>query len=129
MDYREEIARLVSGGCCAEVMVRLGLALKGEENPLLVTASSGLCIGMHSGFNCGALTGGCLLLAMFDRAVAARVMIPELTEWFDAAYGMEYGSVNCEDLKGSSPAHCHGLITETAEKCIEILKYYGFLEE
>ena len=46
MDYREEIARLVSGGCCAEVMVRLGLALKGEENPLLVMASSGLCIGM-----------------------------------------------------------------------------------
>lgn len=129
MNYQEEINRLLLRGCCTEAMVELGLVLKKEENPLLVQASSGLCIGMHSALTCGALTGGCMLLSMFDRAAAARVMIPELTEWFDASYGMEFGSVNCEDLREHGGPRCRTLIAATMKKCIEILQYNGLLEE
>lgn len=39
-----------------------------------------------------------MLLAMFDKRKACEEMIPELTAWFDETYGMEYGSVSCEDI-------------------------------
>lgn len=133
MDYQSQAAYLAQTYCCTEALVRFGLWLKNEENPLLIKASSGLCNGMHSGFNCGALTGGCMLLSMFDRALAARVMIPELTEWFDSVYGIEYGSINCEDLRSGSPkatmVFCRPLICAMAEKCVEILKNNKLLEE
>lgn len=133
MDYQGQAAYLAQTYCCTEALVRFGLWLKNEENPLLVKASGGLCNGMYSGFNCGALAGGCMLLSMFDRGLAARVMIPELTEWFDSVYGIEYGSINCEDLRGGSPKatmdFCRPLICAIAEKCVEILQNNKLLEE
>lgn len=133
MDYQSQAVYLARTYCCTEALVRFGLWLKNEENPLLVKASCGLCNGMFSGFNCGALTGGCMLLSMFDRTLAARVMIPELTEWFDSVYGIEYGSINCEDLRGDSPKatteFCRPLICAVAEKCVEILENNKLLEE
>ena len=124
---------LQQGYCCTEALVRLGLWLKGAENELLVKASSGLCKGMHSGFTCGALTGGCMVLSMFDRNCAAREMIPELCEWFDTQYGMQYGSLNCEDLLGSQPPvsldRCKPVIYAVAAQCVELLTIHCLLED
>ena len=130
-DLMEQV--LMRGVCCSEALVRLGLALRGEENETFALASAGLCDGLHGGHLCGALTGGALLLAMFDRPFAARSMIPELTGWFDDIYGMEYGSMNCEDITGGD-AHrkvevCRPLIRAVGDKCVELLEQYGYLEK
>lgn len=117
---------LQQGDCCSQALVRLGLWMKGEDAPLLTQASSGLCNGMHAGFACGALTGGCLLLAMFSPGEAARKMIPELCEWFDCTYGMVYGSTNCEDIRGNAPGNrmerCRPIVMAVGEKCVELLQ-------
>ena len=89
---------LATGSCCAEALVRLGLQLRGEENEQFANASAALCKGLWSRMTCGALSGGAMLLAMFDKRKACEEMIPELTAWFDETYGMEYGSVSCEDI-------------------------------
>ena len=133
MDPRSELAYLLQQGyCCTEALVRLGLLLRREENESLARASSGLCNGMHTGLTCGALTGGCLMLSLFDCTLAARKMIPELCDWFDAAYGMEYGSINCEDIRGDDPRagleHCRELICAVALQCVEILRDNHLLE-
>ena len=134
IDYESQLAYLLQQGhCCTEALVRLGLWLKKEENESLAKASSGLCKGMHAGLNCGALAGGCMLLSMFDRITAAREMIPALCEWFDERYGMEYGSINCEDLLGNNPTgsieRCRPLIHALAAQCVELLEINCLLEE
>ena len=80
---------LATGSCCAEALVRLGLQLRGEENEPFANASAALCNGLWSRMTCGALSGGAMLLAMFDKRKACEEMIPELTAWFDETYGME----------------------------------------
>lgn len=95
---------LATGSCCAEALVRLGLQLRGEKNEPFANASAALCNGLWSRMTCGALSGGAMLLAMFDKRKACEEMIPELTAWFDETYGMEYGSVNCEDISAGCGA-------------------------
>ena len=123
---------LQRGCCCAESLVRFGLALRGEENETFANAAAGLCNGLHSGHVCGALSGGALLLSLFDKQYAARVMIPELTEWFDMEFGMEYGTINCEDIlvePSQKLSRCRALTVKTAEKCVELLMEKGYLKE
>lgn len=130
-DLMEQV--LMRGVCCSEALVRLGLALRGEENEPFASAAAGLCGGLHGGYLCGALSGGALLLSMFDRTFAARTMIPELTAWFDGAYGMEYGSMNCEDITAGNVHRkmevCRPLIRAVGDKCVELLEQYGYLGE
>lgn len=131
MPYEELMETILQrGSCCAESLVRFGLALRGEENEPLANAAAGLCNGLHSGYVCGALSGGALLLSLFDKQSAARVMIPELTEWFDVEFGMEYGTVNCEDIltdPGKKLSRCRPLTIRTAQKCVELLTEGGYL--
>lgn len=134
MEPNSQLAWILQQGCCcSEALVRLGLWMKGVEDPLLSQASSGLCNGMHSGFACGALAGGCLLLSLFHPGEAAREMIPELCEWFDCTYGMTYGSVNCEDIRGNSPGNtmerCRPIVLAVGEKCVERLRVNQLWEE
>lgn len=129
----EDLKRFLAGGsCCAEALVRLGLKLRGEENEGLANASAALCNGIWSRRTCGALTGGAMLLAMFDKRRACGEMIPELTAWFDETYGMEYGSLDCEDI--SDGLHrkrtlCPELVEAVGEKCICLLRKYGLFQE
>lgn len=134
MDYEMQIERyLLKGCCCAEAMVRAGLELLGEEDEKLCTASAGLCSGMHSGQTCGALTAGAMVLSLFAKSDAAKVMIPELVQWFDDTYGMEYGSMNCEDIAGPGQRfksqRCRTLTMEVYRKCAELLIENGIMEE
>jgi C_GCAxxG_C_C family probable redox protein len=129
----EKLKELVQSGkyCCAETMVRFGLWLRGEENEAFAGAAAALCGGMYAGFDCGALTGGALLLGMFAGSrEEKKTLARELAEWFDETYGMEYGSVNCEDIAEGgrlAPQRCPALVEATGEKCVEILKAHGLL--
>ena len=81
---------------------------------------------------CGALSGGAMLLAMFDKRKACEEMIPELTAWFDETYGMEYGSVSCEDISAGlrrKRTLCPELIDAVGEKCRALLREYGLYQE
>ena len=81
---------------------------------------------------CGALSGGAMLLAMFDKRKACQEMIPELTAWFDETYGMQYGSVNCEDIAPGlrhDRKLCSELIDAVGEKCLALLREYGLYQE
>lgn len=116
--------------CCSEAMIRVGLKLRGEENEQFADAASALCSGLKNGALCGCLTGGAMMLAMFDKQ-ASTAMITELFCWFDEEYGDRYGSVNCEDIlpdRSMMLSVCPGIMKATAEKCAEILSDHGLLE-
>ncbi|MBE6010859.1 MAG: C_GCAxxG_C_C family protein [Lachnospiraceae bacterium] len=132
MDHASEIQKyLMTGKCCTEALVRVGLDILGEENnPTLVNAAAGLCIGMHNKSVCGGLTGGCMLLAMADRSLAPE-MCQEFYEWFETRFESEFGSVNCSDILGTDPwnrmKHCVPLMQEVMEECAEILEDRGLI--
>lgn len=132
MDYGREIQKhLISGDCCTEALMRIGLKmLEADENTDLINAAAGLCIGMHNGSVCGGLTGGCMLLAMADRSLTPE-MCQELYDWFEDRFASEYGSVNCSDILGTNPwnkmKRCVPLMQDVAEKCAEILEDRGLI--
>lgn len=131
MDYEKEIMKyLIRGYCCSEALVCVGLDILEEENESLINAASGLCLGMHSKGVCGALTGGCLLLAMTDRSRAPE-MCQEFYDWFEDRFSSEYGSVNCSDILGTDPNNkmnrCKPLMGEVVTKCAEILEDRGYI--
>ena len=95
---------LLSGSCCSQALVSLGLTLKGEENPSLLKASAALCLGVRSGLTCGALTGAAMMMALFEPEAAYSEMIPELADWFQENYGEIYGGSDCHSILGDNMA-------------------------
>ena len=93
---------LLSGSCCSQALVLLGLTLKGEENPSLLRASASLCLGVRSGLTCGALTGAAMMMALFEPEAAYSEMIPELADWFQENYGEIYGGSDCRSILGDN---------------------------
>jgi hypothetical protein len=120
----------MQGYCCSQVMVKMGLDSRKEENPVFLEAVAGLCGGLHAGLCCGVLTGAACLLSMYDRKIAATDMIPRLVEWFQMTYGEEYGGINCDEIIDSNPRNkserCPRMMVETLEKCRELLGEHGF---
>lgn len=130
----ERLKELIQrGNCCTEALVRFGLELRGEENETFARASAALCGGMYAGHNCGALTGGVLLLGMFAGSREEKQALAQaLAEWFDETYGMEYGSINCEDIAEGgrlAPRRCPALVEATGEKCVELLKAHSLIPQ
>jgi hypothetical protein len=119
----------MSGYCCSQIMVKMGLDAKEKENPDLLAAVAGLCRGVHAGLICGTLTGGACLLSLYDKKEAAAFMIPQLVAWFEETYGSLYGGTSCQAIIGGDPAkkfeRCPGLMVETFEKCRELLEEAG----
>jgi len=122
-----------SGHCCAQVMVAMGLYLRGETNEQLVQAVGGLCGGMGKGLCCGALTGAACALSLFDAALAKEAMLPALVEWFEDEHATVYGSVNCDDILERDRANrftrCPQLIENTYFAMKDILLSFGFAVE
>lgn len=120
------------GYCCAEAIVRAGLDMLGAENEQLAAAAATMCGGMHAGFACGALTGSALMLSLFFRSAALKNAAAELAQWFDDTYGMQYGSINCEDIAGAKKEYrderCAPICLAVAEKCEQLLKESGLLQ-
>ncbi len=121
--------RLARGFCCAEAILRFGLDLRREENEQMAATASGLCAGMRSGATCGALTGGVLLLSLFDKTAATGFMIPNLVAWFDQTYGREYGSMDCRDIAGEQMQHtgerCKAITLAVCEECVRLLEAWN----
>ncbi len=117
--------------CCAQVLVLMGLDMLGEQNDRLVSAASGLCVGVRSGLLCGALTGGALMLSMFDAKVANEELIPQLTEWFEDEVGEKYGGMNCGDIiEGDSALkkmRCPLIVQGTFVKAKSLLSQAGLI--
>ena len=79
------------GYICSQIIMKLALELRGEENPSLVRAMAGPGYGCGSGAGtCGAMVGGCCLLALYvakgvdDETTSERLalMQSELSHWF-----------------------------------------------
>lgn len=121
---------LQSGKCCSQALAAMGLRLRGEESDALVRAAAGLCLGVRSGLICGALTGAAMMLCLFDPALTAGEMIPELTEWFRDTYGELYGGISCDEILErdihNKAVRCPALVESTYRRAREILEDAGF---
>ena len=57
--------------------------------------------------------------------------IGEFARWFEEEMNLEYGSIDCRDIVGTSPAkkvqYCPQIIAAVYEKCLEILESKGLL--
>ncbi|MFZ7125639.1 MAG: DVU_1555 family C-GCAxxG-C-C protein [Desulfobacterales bacterium] len=126
------------GYSCAQIMILMALDSDGRSNPELVRSVGGLAYGCGSGRGtCGALTGGCCVIALFagkgsdEETESERmiVMLQELSDWFFGRVA-EYGGGTCEIITGeegpaSSRQRCGAIVAETYGKAMEILMSNG----
>jgi hypothetical protein len=127
---QRDVARLhAQGYCCSQIIVLMALEATNDENPELVNAMRGLCKGLHAGRTCGTLSAGACLLAMFDPKAAETDLIPRLTAWFEETFQPCYCGTDCKTILGDDPMNkferCPRLITETYDKCRELLSEIG----
>ncbi len=145
MDELTRISQLhLQGFHCAQVLLIMGLEHQGKEDPDLIRAMNGLSGGLgFQGKNCGALTGGACLLALFagrgkleeTEQSCLNLMIQQLVEWFEVGFGEEFGGIDCQKILGGDPwnrmTRCPRLINETYFMVRQLLKENGvaFQEE
>jgi hypothetical protein len=124
---------------CSQIIMLLGLEVRGESNPDLVRAMGGLAYGCGSGHNtCGTLTAGCCLLALYagkgsvDETSSDRLvlMLQELNVWFSQHTGCDADDMSCEAIVGeagpaASRQRCGTIVAETYGKVMEILTTNG----
>jgi C_GCAxxG_C_C family probable redox protein len=133
----EELNR--QGFHCSDILLTLGLELRGEENPQLVKSVSALAGGMgFSGRTCGTLTGAACLLGLYagrgtseeEEDYRLHLLVTQLVEWFEQRFGEEYGGTTCDTIvegRASNMAmRCPGIVTETFQKVKELLVEEGF---
>ncbi len=139
MDLFDRILELTRQGFfCSQILMQLGLDADGKENPQLIRAMGGLNGGLGFTENvCGCMTGGCCLLSYFlGKGEGDELEDPEFRQtlggfvkWFEAKSGDEFGGVTCRDITGGGVGrrleHCPGLISDSFEKCMEILSEKG----
>lgn len=136
-DFR--VAELaLKGYKCSHILVQIGLDALGKDNPELLRAMSGLATGMGSGMSCGALTGGCCLIALYagtdgegrDEHPRLPLMLEEYTQWFREEFGRTYGGIDCANIMQDDPQlknqRCPTLILAAVKKAREILEANGF---
>ena len=94
---------------CSQILIRLFLEARGEDNPALVRSMAGLAYGCGGGrATCGTLTGACCALALYagkgqdDETGSERLllMLQELTDWFEEQVGRPHGGIACETIVG-----------------------------
>ncbi len=128
------------GYCCSQMLAILALEAQDRENPDLVRAMAGLCMGAgNSGGVCGVFTGAACVLAMYGakgadsekEADKLPLMYAELSEWFEQSACASFGGTSCSDIigEGSSrpnPERCGRLLVDTWGRILEILVENGF---
>jgi hypothetical protein len=131
------------GYVCSQILMKLALELRDEENPALVRAMAGPGYGCGSGgATCGALVGGCCVLALYtgdgdgtdtDTELGPEALRPlqaALTDWFEERVGGEDGGTICDQIVGAEgPAanrqRCGGIVAETYTAIMAILAAHG----
>jgi len=129
-----------AGYCCAQIMIILCLDNLQQENPGLVRATQGLCMGGGdcSG-NCGILSGGICALGLYagkgtDTETAADdypLLVENFREWFKERVSAEFGGINCNDILGGECGapkadRCGVLLGEAYAELIKILLECGY---
>lgn len=123
------------GFTCSQIIILLGLELRGESNPGLVRAMGGLAYGCGSGRgSCGVLTGGSCLIGLYAGKGSAEetqsdrmaLMLQELSEWFSRHTGCAADDMSCDAIVGeagplASRQRCGAILAETYAKVMEIL--------
>lgn len=137
-----QIMRLSQQGYpCSQIMIKMGLAIKGVDNPDLVRAMQGLAVGCFTEkTTCGALTGACCLISLFGGRAEPdeyphenlQTIIADLVNWFETTYGGVYGGMLCMQIRQEgSPAEkkvrCGEIIENTYNKAIELLLAYDLI--
>jgi hypothetical protein len=125
---------------CSQILIRLFLDARGEDNPALVRSMAGLAYGCGARrATCGTLTGACCVLALYagkgqdDETGSDRLMLmlEELSDWFDERIGARHGGIACETIVGeagpeAARQRCGAIVAETYTKVLEILSANGF---
>lgn len=136
-DLLMQLMRLKAKGyCCAQILLILALEAQGRTDPDLVRSVGGLCFGINwSGEICGALSGGACLISLYAGKGSDmetpddghQGMMGELVEWFRGE-AEEYGGTECSEILERYPDRsiCGKIVSETYEKCMEILTAHGF---
>ena len=141
MDLEERIMELSRYGyACGQILAILLLDTTGEENPQLVRMMQGLNGGIgSSGDVCGCMAAGCCLISNFTGKPGDtdydsphhKSAMAEFSKWFEEEMMPEYGSIDCRDIVGTSPAkkvqYCPQIIAAVYEKCMEILESKGLI--
>ncbi len=140
-DYQIQMLKMAGTGySCSQILIRMALETRGEENPALVRTMAGLAYGCGSGRgSCGALTGGCCLLALYAGKGADAesesdqfpLMLDEMSAWFEERVGAQYGGTTCQIITGedgpaASRKRCGQIVAETFAKAMTILTTHGF---
>ena len=116
------------GRCCAQIVVRLALEERGEENEQLAEAVGALCGGMSSGLGCGALAGGAVAMWVLAGGPVDGAVVAELVERFRE----RHGSTECGAILGGdrSARHttCPPLIAGTYAEVRDLLHARGLLQ-
>ena len=127
------------GYVCSQILVKMMLELRGEENPLLVRAMAGPGYGCATGSaTCGALVGGCCALSLYvakgsDAETPSErlpLMLTALSEWFAGQIGSRHGGITCDEIVGEggplkSQQTCAGIVADTYVKINAILAENG----
>lgn len=135
------------GYCCSQLLLLLLLQAQGVENPALLRAMQGLCVGIgYSGGPCGLLTGGAATLA----CVAGKgqdteqphplldALLNDYARWFEErtrAFGGTYCDAVAQGLaveqgravpagQTPDPAGCGDLLAECWEKILDLMQAY-----
>ncbi|WP_432738327.1 DVU_1555 family C-GCAxxG-C-C protein [Maridesulfovibrio sp. FT414] len=128
-----------SGYCCAQIFILLCLENMQRENPDLVRAAQGLCLGMGDCSGpCGILSGGLCALSLYAGKGTdyeqAEEQLPVLAEtfrdWFREKATVQHGGFSCEAILGEksltpNPERCGQLLTASYEQLINILLEAG----
>ncbi len=126
------------GYCCSQVMIQLALDEMGRENPDLIRAASGLCMGFGDCSGpCGVYLGAAAVLGLYtgkgtDMEEADHklpLMQETLHDWFTEATA-QYGGIACRDILGGDcgqpdQVKCGGLLSAASEQVRRILLNNG----
>jgi len=127
------------GFYCSQIILLMGLALQGKDNPGLIRSVHALAGGLgFTGHVCGALTGGACLLGYYAGKGTAdeeederlNLMLIDLVDWFKQTTSEKYGGIDCdiilEGRRENLPIRCPAIIQSVFQKCKELLVDYGF---
>jgi hypothetical protein len=126
------------GYYCSQILLHLGLDSCGRANPDLIRTMAGLAHGAGFGAGtCGALTGGCCLLAFYagkgtdqeEEHELFMTMRQQLAEWFNETVGEQYGGIDCATIVGdgdNQQMRCGQIVGSVYAKVQEILTERGF---
>ena len=142
MELQDRMLELSAKGFdCAQILLQLGMDLEGAHCPALLRAMGGLSSGVgYSGDLCGAMTGGCCLIAYFAgkgepeelEAEGYAEVLRAFCDWFRETCEPVYGGCRCHQILEGDPSNqferCPALVESVYEKVMELLQEYDILD-